>query len=79
MRIRSVIYAGFSGLAFPKLGWQRICLCTVLWKSHLLKVKSGQMHKDSEWITKNPAFNVTLSAIAKEVISAEILFHFGAR
>lgn len=78
-RIRSVIYAGFTGLAFPKPGWQCICLRTVLWKSHLLKVKSRQMCKDSEWITKNAAFNVSFSAIAKEVISAEEIFHFGAR
>lgn len=53
--IRSVIYSSFSGLAFPKPGWQHICLRTVLWKSHLLKVKSRQMCKDLEWITKNSA------------------------
>lgn len=53
--IRSVIYSSFSGLAFPKPGWQHICLHTVLWKSHLLKVKSRQMCKDLEWITKNSA------------------------
>lgn len=78
-RIRAVIDAGFSGLVFPKPGWQQICLRTVLWKSHLLKVKARQICKDSEWITKNPAYSVTFSAPAKEVISAETLFHFGAR
>lgn len=77
--IRALIYAGFSGLALPKPGWQSICLCTELWKSHLLKVKSRQMCKDSEQITKNPAFHRIFPAIVQAVISAEILFHIGAR
>lgn len=65
--IRSIIYSCFNGLALPKLGCQHICLRVVLWKSHLLKVKSRQMLRiqDSEWITKNTVLNVTLAAISQ--------------